>query len=33
MTKEQEVQMLEQYAGNLETQLNAIKQRLEELSR
>ena len=33
ITKEQEVQMLEQYAGNLEAQLNAIKKRLEELSR
>ena len=33
LTKEQEVQMLEQYAGNLEAQLNAIKKRLEELSK
>ena len=33
MTKEQEVQMLEQYAGNLEAQLTAIKKRLDELSR
>ena len=33
MTKEQEVQMLEQYARNLETQLNAINKSLGELSK
>jgi len=31
LTKEQEIQMLEQYAENIDTQLSSIKKRLEEL--